>query len=101
MRNGKEYNKMYQRELYNRQRQEKMHCELCNCDIIKHFFNRHVKTKSHQLNFLKKENERLIQILNPLAPLTQDDYNSVKIDGLISFSPEEPFLIQFDLDKSL
>ena len=65
MKNEKEYNKLYQRELYKKQREIKTYCEICDCKLISHFLNKHTRTKKHQLNFLKIENEKLINMLSP------------------------------------
>lgn len=62
----KEYQKQYQRKLYEKQRQEKTYCEICKCKLISHFIRKHARTKKHQLNTLKIENERLLELLNPL-----------------------------------
>jgi len=75
MKNDKVYNKLYQRKLYEIQRHEKSYCDLCKCEVISHFLNKHVRTKKHQLNFLKEENNRLINLLNPLNLTIQSTAN--------------------------
>ena len=66
MKNEKEYNKLYQRELFEKQRQIKRHCNLCNSTYISHFHRKHIVTKTHKYNVLREENNILINLLNPL-----------------------------------
>jgi hypothetical protein len=55
----KEYQKNYQRELYKKQRENKMYCEICQSTFIAHFSNKHIGTRKHQFNMLKLENQKL------------------------------------------
>lgn len=63
-----EYNKQYY--LNNKEKFNKtIFCDACACDCKIVNYKRHLKSKLHNINFLKKENDKIKTVLNCCAEL--------------------------------